>query len=182
MINTAPRKKKVVDIIFFGRPDFGAKMAQMGLVLPLLVGVPESRNRIWIYDIKDRNLRLWMHCPHALRVLPLLVTVPRSGGRSLLYRGDYHRHLAGTPISCIFSYTPVYFTEFLFAACLPNAYSKNLAKMPIAHLLHLFIHACIFYNSSSNCLKPTHGVHFVITCIYKLLTSPTIWESVFVRE
>ena len=44
-------------------------------------------------------------------------------------------------------------------------YSKNLAKMPIAHLLHLFIHACIFYNSPSYCLKPTHGVHFVITCI-----------------
>ena len=34
-------------------------------------------------------------------------------------------------------------------------YSKNTAKMPIAHLLHLFIHACIFYNSSSYWLKPT---------------------------
>ena len=60
-------------------------------------------------------------------------------------------------------------------------YSKNLAKMPIAHLLHLFIHACILYNSSSSCLKPTHGVHFVITCICKLWTSPTIWENVFGR-
>ena len=60
-------------------------------------------------------------------------------------------------------------------------YSKNTAKMPIAHLLHLFIHACIFYNSSSYCLKPTHGVHFVITCIFKLLTSPTIWENAFVQ-
>ena len=112
-------QEKVASIIIFGWPDFGAKMAQMGLVHPLLVGVPESRHRIWIYDIKDKNLRLWMHCPHALRVLPLLVRVPRSGGRSLLYRGDYHRHLAGTPISCIFLYTPVSFTILLQTAWSP---------------------------------------------------------------
>ena len=84
-----------------------------------------------------------MHCPHALMVLPLLVRVPRSGGRSLLYRGDYHRHLTGTPISCIFLYTQLYLLQYfslLLAYPMHLFYSKNLAKMPIAHLLHLFIH------------------------------------------
>ena len=68
-------------------------------------------------------------------------------------------------------YTPLHLLQYfslLLAFPLHLFYSKNLAKMPIAHLLHLFVHGCIFYNSSSHRLKPTNGVNFVIACICKL--------------
>ena len=72
-----------------------------------------------------------MHCPHALMVLPLLVRVPRSGGRSLLYRGYYHRHLTGTPSSCIFLYTPLYLLQFFFELLEAHPWR------PFCHNMHL---------------------------------------------
>ena len=136
--------------------------------------------------IKDTKLRLWMHCPlHMLWWFFLFLLELLDLAADLFYTAATITGILLARPSLASFYTSLHLLQYfslLLAFPIHLFYSKNLAKMPIAHLFHLFIHACIFYNSSSNCLKPTHGVHFVITCICKLITSPTIWENVFVRE